>query len=260
MMANFQGCDGVRISEEGANRKPRLLVPGNNPLGNAVNSILVPPNGTYVQASDAITWDQVRTCLQLAFEKDGNRIALRYLAGIPDQVTLTENPTFNFDGAPRWANEYNQWRIEYLNKGWSIKMLLKDGTNPERAISNWQLKAGDPSILGCTIAGTGTLAVVAGDAVNVRAVRMSADGLRSPNGLWIVESVDESIPLNRTIIYLRNAVGFDPANIKKLGFIRKRVFQYVSPTFFSAVRAGIHKRGKAFSSPRGRRKVIRYAV
>lgn len=258
LLTDIHQFDGVRVSIEGSNRQSKIMTPGPNQIAPGVY-ITVPAGGSYPVGSSGIKYDQVRVCMQTSLSKLGVNIGLRYFDGIPDALTQTENRTLDFGNPPEWWNRWKQFLIFWIQYGFAIKTLDKTLANPEKQIIKWILRAAEPNVLGLVVSNVVPLAVGIGDRVNVRAVRNKYSGLRTPNGVWVVDQVVDVPADNQQIVYLRGATAFDPSLIKTLGFVRKSVFQYVVPDIIEPVRAGIHKRGKRFGTPRGRARVIHYA-
>jgi len=258
LLTNIHQFDGVRLSIEGDHRKSKLMTNGPNQITPSV-VITVPPQGTFPTGQTPLKYDQVRACVQTILAKDGINIGLRYFDGVPDELTATENATLNFGNPPEWWSRWKQFQNIWIARGWAIRLLDKTGANPEKPIIAWVLRATEPNVLGFVTNNVAPLALSIGDKVNVRGVRNKFTGIRTPNGTWVVDQVVDGPGIDAVTVYLRGATAFDPANIKTLGFARKVIYQYVVPDVIESVRAGIHKRGKRFGTPRGRSRVIHYA-
>lgn len=258
ILTDIHKVDAVRMSTEGNQRQSKLFTPGPAEIAPGVFCTL-PFQGSYPVGSQRLAYDQVRACIQLDLSKLGIRQSIRYLDGIPDETTATENASLNFGNPPVWWNLYRQWITYWKNNGWAIKFYDKSGGNPERRIDRWVVRAAAPNIAGIVVNDATPVDVVVGDRLKIRGVKMKYDGIRSPNGTWIVDEVlAPAVPGTQTI-YLRSATDFDTTLIKSLGFARKLKFDYLVPDVIEGLRAGIHKRGKRFGTPLGRKKTIRYA-
>ena len=84
---------------------------------------------------------------------------------------------------------------------------------------------------------------------------MTRKGLQSPNKTWIIDGTEVDTPNAQRTIWLRGTEGFDPTTFLTLGKIRAVQYAFTVPTWYEPIRVGIHKRGKPFGSPVGRRPI-----
>lgn len=260
LLTNRHNVLAVRVSEEGSNRKSRLFLPGDTKVDGTGVIVAMGSRGDYPEQGTVLQYDQVRACLQLELSIGSERLSMRYLAGIPDAVTKTEAATIDRLAEAKWWEFFDQYCRYMVSAGWSIKTQDKGVGNPERNVVRWVIQAAAPSQLGFSVPTGSALTVNVGDKVQVRGVRMHYDGVRAPNGTWYVDAISETAVPDHVTYYLRGATGFDASLIKVTGKVRKNLYTYVVPTTMREFRAGIHKRGRPFGSPRGRRKTIRYAA
>lgn len=247
-----------RIAVEGNNRLSRTFLPGQTEIVPKVN-VAVPGTGDYELTNAQEPFDQVRACLQVETIKAGQRIGIRYLDGIPDITSKTEAATYDPAKPAKWWTHFRNWSDHMAQNGWQIKTLDKSGGNPEQKIRRYILQQAGPALLGVQIAIAPGIAVDIGDSVLLRGVKMRADGIQSPNGSWKVESTVNDNVLGLQTIYLRLSEGFSIADIKELGFIRRKLPAYTTIDKINPYRMGVHKRGKPFGAPRGRSKTRTFA-
>lgn len=246
----------VRVSVEGANRFTRLLLGGTaTKIDNGVAPITLPGVGKEDGLGTAVEGppDQVRAAMHLEMVRGGQRIGLRYLAGFPDKISNTEEVTLGKSVVSIWWNLFNTWRNEIINNGWAIKLLDKGTAFPLAPVLTYRLDEAGPSMLGAVISSAVPFTHTVGMKVALQGVRMSRRGLKSPNGTHIIDSVTIDAPLSQRTIWLRGTEGFDPSEFIALGKLRAVNLGYQQPTWIEPIRIGIHKRGKPFGSPVGRR-------
>jgi hypothetical protein len=247
----------MRITQEGANRFTRLILPGGNTLIDAGGgTINVQVKGSEQGFGGDLEGpsDQIRAAMHLEIIKAGQRIGLRYLAGIPDDLSLTENPTLNKSFNKVWYKLFNIWREKIITDGWAIKTLDKGVGFPLLPVQTYRLRTAAPSVLGVVIDSALPFTLGIGQKVAIQGVRMTRGGLDSPNGQWIIDGVEVNAPTAQRTIWLRGTEGFDPATFLTLGKVRGVSYTFTAPTWIEPIRVGIHKRGKPFGSPVGRRK------
>lgn len=248
----------VRVTDEGANRFTRLFLAGGQTAVDGNGPIInIPGRGGENGAGSSVEGppDQVRAALHLEVIRDAQRIGLRYLAGIPDKLSLTENPTLGKGVVTIWWDMFNSWRSELLQGGWAIKALAKGGANPLINVLTYRIRAAAPSVLGVVIPSAQPWTNGVGSKVALQGVRMTRKGLESPNGTWIVDGTEVDTPAGQRTVWIRGTEGFDPNTFLTLGKVRAVAYEYQVPTWFEPIRVGVHKRGKPFGSPVGRRPI-----
>lgn len=249
---------GVRVSEEGGDRFTRLFLGGGVTTINANSGTIdLPGRGAQEVISGKIQEgppDQLRAAMHLEIIRGGRRIALRYLAGIPDSISLTENPTINKNPIQGWWDLFGNWRSKVLADGWTIKQLDKTAAFPLIAVQTYRLRDAAPSVLGVVIDSAQPWTIAVGGKVALQGVRMREAGWATPNKTYFVDGVEVNSTLGQRTIWLRASEGYDPSIFATLGKIRGVSYTYVAPEWIEPIRVGIHKRGKAFGSPVGRRK------
>jgi len=250
----------VRVATEGSKAQSQLLLPGNQTLGNGGETINVPANGDYPEGSSSLQYDQVRANLHCIYLLGGRRLSLRYMVGIPDVSSKTESATLDGINPAQWWLKWRQYHNYLMNAGWQIKCLERGSGNPERKIRRWVTRGTPPDVAGVQLAPGTTVAVEVGDEVQIKGVKMSSDGIRTPNRKWVVEDLIAGTSENGPTIYLRGSEGIDPSTIRILGTFRPVKYEYLTFDDYRALRVGVHKRGKAFGSPVGRAKTKRFAA
>lgn len=250
---------GVRSSIEGERRNSMLYTPGLNYLPGLETPVDFKTSGDFPNPVTETSPDQARACLHVGWLSGGRRVAIRYFAGIPDNVTKFEPGSAMPGGNPPWYYHFNNFGIHLAQNGWGVKTKVGDGVNPRRPVVRWVLRTAAPSVLGAQMAVANSINPAVGTKVTVNGTRMNYDGLRSPNGQWYVDGVETNDETSIRTVWLRNATNFDPDLIRVLGNIRTLQYEILVPEALQIIRAGVHKRGKPFGSPRGRARVIRYA-
>ena len=256
MLAGNHSLLAVRVTDEGANRFTRLfLAGGETAIDAGVPTINLPGRGREDGVGSNLEGppDQVRSAMHLEVINGGQRIGLRYLAGFPDDVSLTENPTLNRTFSKTWWQLFSVWRAKILEDGWAIKALNKDASFPLSPVLTYRIRSAAPSVLGVVIPSTAPWSNTIGQKVALQGVRMTRRGLDSPNGTWIIDGVEVDTPLAQRTIWLRGTQAFDPDTFLTLGKLRAVAYYYQRPSYIEPIRIGIHKRGKPFGSPVGRR-------
>lgn len=246
----------VRVTDEGANRFTRLLLGGQETALDIIGgNITLPGRGKEDGTGSTVEGppDQVRAAMHVEVLLNAQRIGLRYLAGFPDTISLTENPTLNKGGATVWWQLFQLWRVGMVNDGFAIKALDKGVAFPLIPVVNYRLRAAAPSVIGVVVNSTLNFANVVGQKVALQGVRMTRRGLTSPNGLWYIDAIEVDQPNALRTIWLRGTEGFDSSTFLTLGKIRAVSYSLITPTWLEPIRVGIHKRGKPFGSPVGRR-------
>ncbi len=256
MLAANHALTHVRVTDEGANRFTRLFIAGKTTrIDGDGTSINLPGKGKEDGAGGSIEGppDQVRACVHNEIVVGGQRAGLRYLAGIPDDISQTEPETLNPTFTKFWYALYSAWRLRIITDGWAIKNLAKGVDNPLIDVVTYRIRAAAPSVLGVVIPGAAAFAGVPPQKVLLQGVRMIRKGLDSPNGTWIIDGVEPDTPVGQRTIWLRGTAGFDPTDFFTLGKVRLKTDQFTLPTWIEPIRVGIHKRGRPFGAPVGRR-------
>jgi len=247
----------VRLTEEGANRFTRLLIAGGETaLDAGLPAINLPGRGKEDGVGSNVEGppDQVRSAIHMEVINGGQRIGLRYLAGFPDDLSLTENPTLSRTFHKVWWQNCLAWRSRILEDGWAIKALNKGADFPLMPVMTYRIRSAAPSVLGLVVSSTHPFTAVQGQKIALQGVRMTRRGLDTPNKTWIIDGSEVDVPLSQRTIWLRGTEGFDPDTFMALGKARVVSHYYQRPSFLEFIRVGIHKRGKPFGSPVGRRK------
>lgn len=248
----------VRVSEEGANRFTRLFIGGTTTrVGIGDIPITLPGKGAAEVVAGSTPEgppDQVRAAMHIELTRAGRRIALRYLAGFPDDISLTERQTIDKSPLKSWWKLFANWKAAIINDGWAIKLLDKGNNFPLINVQTYRLWEAEPSVLGVVIDAAQPWTIGIGGKVALQGVRMKEQGWKSPNNTYFVDSVEVNQQLGQRTIWLRGSEGFDPSIFATLGKIRGVNYVYTAPEDLDGIRVGIHKRGKSFGAPVGRRK------
>lgn len=246
----------VRVTREGGDRFTRLLKAGGPvAIDRGLPVINLPSRGGENGIGSNLEGrpDQVRSAMHVEVIRGGQRLGLRYLAGFPDDISLTEPTTLNRTFSKIWYSLFNTWRTRLIDDGWAIKLLDKGTAFPLLPVLTYRLRDAAPSVLGVVISSAQPWTHTVGQKIALQGVRMTRRGLKSPNKTWVIDSVEVNAPLAQRTIWLRGTEEFDPSTFAVLGKIRAVQYGYQNPTYLEPVGVGIHKRGKPFGSPVGRR-------
>lgn len=261
MLTSIHLFSGVRISQEGVTRSGQVLLPGISTLQGDEYPVPVPYTGAKelgTLITSDIRPDQIRAALQLVIKAGTASLGIRYLAGIPDDVSRFEPGTTNFVNPSWWWQAYAAWRTAIINS-WLVKVQVKTGAGTPQMISTWQKQATGGQLIGAVLPLGVSITVAPGDRVVVTGVRTRAGGQRGANGQWVVDSVTAGTSSTSQVIYLLNSAAIEPANFISLGKIRKQVYDYIAPSWITPHRVGTHRRGRPFGLLRGRVSTRRYA-
>lgn len=255
MLWDYDYFIGVRIATEGSRRKSIYLPAGTRFWPESGTNVIIPATGARTGTGLATRADQVRAAMQLRVTYAGGLQTLRYLVGVPDSISSTEPATDDLAGNPDWVQKYQAWRDAIVNDGWMIKALERAPGQPEPLIRSMQLQEAAPGLVGVGVLTGETIGAVPGDRVHIRGQRKkpSAHDKRTMNGVWVVDSVNTTLVTGQVIYFLRNSEGIDPTQFRYLGTVQKQAYVFADVTAINVHRVGIHKRGRPFGSPRGRR-------
>jgi len=261
MLSTRVACLGVRISTFRLDRTGRVYAPGISAMFRGGPSITIPEFGSIEDrptGNDPITFDQVRACLRYEVVDGARRLSYRYLCGIPDQVSLTEPAVTHFGAPATWWLAYNAWR-QYMRVNFLIHATKTGAVGETIPIIRWARIDAAAGVIGCVTKAGGPLNPLEGSRVVVTGVRMRARGVRSPNGVWVVDSTANGVAPEQTI-YLRGSETRDIAQIKSPGKVRIQQDILVSFDDLFPFRTGIHRRGGPFGQLVGRRTTPQYIV
>jgi hypothetical protein len=253
MLWKIHSFIGVRIAQEGTRRKSVFLPAGNRFWPPSGTSIIIPATGARTGMAAGTRPDQLRAVVQLRISYGAGLSTLRYLSGVPDSITSTEPATDDFQGDPAWVGAYGAWKESIMADGWQIKVL--DPAQPERAIRSLPLQQSAPGLVGIGVLTGESLSALPGDRIHIRGQRKkhSATDRRTMNGMWVVDSVNTTLTTGQVVYFLRNSEGIDPSGFQLLGSAQRVARTYADITSINVHRVGIHKRGRPFGTPVGRR-------
>lgn len=246
---------GVSVAQEGSRRKSQFFPAGTRYWTAAGKNLIIPTRGTQTGTSAAKRQDQVRAALQLRLQFNGGYSTLRYLCPVADGLTTTEGVPDDLQGNPAWVEAFNQWREFMVTSGAQIKGLIPAPDNPERTIRNMYLQEAAPGLIGVGVLTADALDLTTSARVHIRGQKKkpSNPDQRTMNGVWVVDSVNTTQVSGQVIYYLRNTEGIDPTSFRFLGTVQVEKKTFYDVESLTVHRAGIHKRGRPFGSPRGRR-------
>lgn len=246
---------GVRCSQVNTARVGRVFIAGLTPITNTdppVN-LTIPEKGNLAEdlaVKDPLSFDQIRACIRVETMAGQRRIGYKYLAGIPDQVSLTEPKVTSYQKPAVWWAAFKRLRAFIPQNLGVYATRLYNGTE-DKLIVRWDKADAAPALIGAAINVADPINPGVGVKVALTGVRMKASGIRTPNGSWIVDHT--STGENSTqVIWLRNSELVDVTAIKSLGRIRLATPHIQAVTDLEPFRVGTHKRGGPFGQLRGR--------
>lgn len=245
---------GVRIAQVGSRRKSIYLPAGQRFWNAAGQNVIIPPKGLKTGAGQSTRPDQLRVAMQLRVTYGTGFQTLRYLAGIPDSISATEPVTDDLQGDKQWVNDFANYLGLLIGDGWQINAL--DQTNQERTIRSITLQEAAPGLVGVGVLTGETLAAQPGDRVHIRGMTVNPclANRKTLNGVWVVDTVNTTLTTGQVVYFLKGTQGTDITRFRFLGSIQKVGKAFADITAINVHRVGIHRRGKPFASPVGRRK------
>jgi hypothetical protein len=250
---------GVRISQysgAGVNRRRRskLFPPGTYKLNRDGFSLVVPAVGGYDTVALNSKPDQSRACLQIRLTYDTDRSVMRYLAFVPDNVLYGEPASVQLDKNVVWQSRYNIFVDRVTNGDWQLQARRTGGVYDPQPIREWVQAAVAPLNLGVAIPAASALPAGIGDKIHVKNSRRKGTDKLSYNGKYYVAGVNTTLSPDNVIYYLRGTESGDASSVKLLGTVEPVAYQLYVIQGITPLRAGVHKRGKPFTTPLGRRK------
>lgn len=247
---------GVRVALTGTLRRSQLFLPGNTLFFDSGQIVTVPATGTQDGTTPTTTRDQVRAALQVVLKFNNSRKTTRYMAGIPDVISLTEPKTIDGNTAVNWWTAFQTFSEFLINNAWRIRGQVLPPDGPSFRVVDVVAQAAAPGLVGVQISAATAPSINKGDKVALQGFR-PAKGTRAwtINGTWYVASVDiTGLPAFVTV-YLRGSAGIDPTlqRFTDKTILRPVTYNYYQIQYFQQQRVGIHKRGKPSLAPRGRR-------
>lgn len=250
---------GIRISQVSeptinVRRRSKLFPPGSYTEAQAGYTLFVPPNGTYGLGTGNTAPDQARACLQISMRYNEDRFSIRYLSYVPDNILHNEPASVDFALNGAWLTAFNVFVGELTGENWQIQARKTGGVFDPQPISEWVQADAVGSNLGIAIPSGTALPSGKGDKIHVKnVVRKGTDKL-SYNGKYIVKDVNTTLVPGYVVYYLDGTGTGNAKSIKLPGNVAPVALDFYNIQGVSPLRAGVHKRGKSFASPRGRRK------
>lgn len=247
---------GVRIALYGSKRQSVVLLPPYDVLPQTQLTVQIPASGKLTAGQSFGSPDQLRGVLQNRISYGDTRNVLRYMSGIPDEVSATEPATVNFGRDPSWKQALDNYYAGVVADRWQIRARSVTGANAPASVTGVTSEAAAPSLLGIVLPAATAPPIVQGSQVSLQHFR-PAKFTRSAtvNGTWTVDSVNATLVPGSLIVYLRNSGTIDPATVRltALSTIQLIGYQLYPIQQMTWVRVGIHKRGRPSMAPRGRR-------
>jgi hypothetical protein len=256
-----QEFDGVRVSDLGdiagplrGDRKGQFLIPGQHKLFASAKPLDVPIRGGRSILPPGDQPDQANAVLHLRCSLSNGTQKMRYLGGIPDNISIYEPAVLDLSKNKNWSDRLDEY-IAILIKSWGVLGRKNDGDYAPRQVTQAVLQAPAPALLGVRLLAATAPALAIGDQVHLKGFRMCRGISKSLNKKWYVDSIvtDVSPGTGRTI-YLKGSEGYLPSEIKVLGTLTKVGYGVLSFEHIEAYRVRTHKRGRPLGSRVGRRK------
>lgn len=261
MMFDNQEFVGFRIADLGTlengfsqKRKSIYFIPGKQTLPGVTAPIIFPARGLQSIATGPLKPDQLRAAMQLRLIHSDGSQTIRYLAGIPDQVSNYEPASLDINVTPGYAISLNNFLAE-LATNWAIVARTTQTTDPYLPVTKALRQESSPSLFGVAVnaAGSPTPNIAVRDQVHLRDF-LSRPRVPSVNGSkWQVDSINTTLLPGYLVYFLGASSAVDPSIIKKLGTIQRVRYRLAPIQLVQPVRVGIHKRGSPSPTPRGRR-------
>lgn len=253
---NWVGVRIAKYSAPGTNqrRRSKFFPPGI--YGTAADgfAIKVPATGARDAESGSDAPDQSRSCMHMRLGFDADRSSLRYLAFIPDAIIENEPATLRLDRVPGWKGDFNLFVKTLVNGGWQVAARKKGGAWDPQPIVDWTQATAAPTNLGIALGVGFTLTVPANQMIHVTNVTRKGTDKLSYNGKYFVQAINTTQLPGQVIYYLRGTQTGDPASVKRLGMVAPVEYTTYPIELVTALRGGIHKRGKPAGTPAGKRK------
>ncbi len=264
---------GVRIVNIGLGIPPyplrvsKMCIPGVSSMPDDVTaSVVVPGSGGFEPAPTRTVFAELRANLQIDLHYGSSGVKPRYLVGLPVGILQAEPASVFINANDKWMNRYNAWASFITD---NMQILAQDPAAPTYPILGFAIGTQTLPLGGILIKvpTAGSSPFIQGDRIAIQGVR-GPKGLRgSPtiNGRWTVDSavVPEGSQIGLVFLTQSNPIvtvapGGTVApiytNRALPGSKCKKVL--VVPTPLKRIewqRALIHKRGRPFGSPLGRR-------
>lgn len=261
MMFTNQEFVSFRVGDVGTDpnnisfrRKSTPFPPGKFPFPGTGVVVDFPERGIVAIIPETNRPDQLRVALNVRVSYGDGLSTTRYLAAPPDQISRYEPATLNFDASPTYLASYNAWRTE-VSTNWALVARGVGASYPIINVNGVFRREASPALFGVSVNAAGTPAPnwTVGDTVHLRNF-LSRPRVPSVNGAkWQVDSINTTLMPGSIIYWLRVSELVDPSRIKKMGSIQKVGYALQNITGIEAYRIGVHKRGRPFSAPRGRR-------
>lgn len=247
---------GVRLSLYGAKRQSKVILPPSGVFLDSFNPLQVPASGTLAGSGQTTRPDQLRAVIQCTIGYSDTRRTIRYFSGVPDGFTVTEPATFDPGAAGQWGTAFQAFRSYITDNGWQIQARQITGAYAAVPVNGVSVQAAAPSLIGISTVAASAPPFIVGERVALSHFRpkKGTRGL-TMNGMWTIDSINNTLVPGNVIVYLRGSAGIDPDSIRftASSTIQRVGYQLYPVQEFNLYRVGIHKRGRPSLAPRGRR-------
>lgn len=252
---------GVRIGQVpdvpgvgGGQRRSSFYPPGTYNPWVAAQYLVIPSEGLYTSSQSQTAVDQTRACLETRLIYDTDRSVIRYLAFPPDLILEEEPNPPDWAADPTWTASFATFANMLVGKGWCIVARNRGAGYIDMPILNWVVSAGAPTNMGIVLPAQPPTGIAVRDLISIKNVRRKGTDQLSYNGKYYVDSINTTQVPNSVVYYLRGSEIGDPNSIKRPGVVQRIGYGYQPILKVEGLRAGVHKRGKSFATPRGSRR------
>lgn len=213
------------------------------------------PASSYNQLTDPDTEsaDVIRTailvrCRNTASQRQKNV----WVAGIPDEVIMTNPEGPRGPAFTAWFSKYEMWRDELKLRawGWVGREKASPAVQPVQ-VRGVVFRGGGIDELGVTV-DPGSIAATVGSKVQLTKFLTQPRGLPTLRGIYQVSEVSTTAVAGKTTLFLLRSSGIDPTVISQMGFVQLVDFANFTADEFTIYRQTAHKRGRPFGLLRGR--------
>jgi len=255
-------CIGLRIANLGnttpirGTRMSQLLLPGNPEWKEAQQRLILPAFGSFTSAIVNSQPAEMRAVMQLQATLSNGRNKIRYLSDIPNVVIGGEPSTYISTGDPLWAKQLSL----YLGQFTGFWGVLGQATGGQQfQILGFSYDSSTPPNLIVIVSTNSTPppSFTPLQRIQVGGVRgpKGTHGTPTVNGQWHVLNYTVGAPGSPGMITLAGSGGISAAGLRLTdkSYVKYTNLSYLTITQLLPLRVGIHKRGRPFASPVGRR-------
>lgn len=249
---------GIRVAQIGSKRSSFVLFPGTPVWPGTQTQVKIPLRGTYSQDGNFGVPTEFRASINCNVAYANGRTAKRYICSPPSGIIVAEPGRLDRQSNPVWFTQMLVFSNNLSNTGWCIRGQRVGSDTTYYTIGQVVNGTQTLPLLGLLFpAAPGPVpSVTLGQRVAVQGVRATIGPKGSSmNGIWSVASSNTTDFPGSTVVYLQHSGGNVGASFKvtSQSTMRIQVYTLYPIQAYQPVSGGIHKRGKAPLSYRGRR-------